>query len=111
MLRNTDLQASPLLALWLKLGYTLYKHTIYEVNFVEARIAKWGNSCGIRLPNSIVKALKMKEGTTVDIRMEKSHIVVSKSKSYKLKDLLSKITAQNRHKEIATGPSVGDEIW
>jgi antitoxin MazE len=76
---------------------------------MEARVAKWGNSCGIPLPNSIIKALKMGEGTTVEIHMEKNHIVISKSKSYKLNDLLSKITSRNKHSEIATGPLFGDE--
>ena len=78
---------------------------------MHARIAKWGNSCGVRLPSSIVKALDISEGSLVDIHMEKNHIVVSKSINYRLEDLVSQITPHNRHSEISTGPPVGEEIW
>ena len=66
---------------------------------MEARIAKWGNSCGIRLPNSIIKALNMGEGTTVDIHVEKDYIVVSKTKSYKLNGAF----ALGEHFDVDTG--------
>ena len=78
---------------------------------MQSRIAKWGNSCGIRLPGAIIKALEMSEGTAVDIHVEKNHIVVSKSKSYQLADLLSKITPGNKHSEINSGQPLGEEIW
>ncbi len=78
---------------------------------MQSRIAKWGNSCGIRLPGSMIKALDMSEGTSVDIHLEKDHIVVSKSKTYQLADLLSKITPHNKHSEVATGPALGEEVW
>jgi antitoxin MazE len=78
---------------------------------MQSRIAKWGNSCGIRLPSSIIKTLNMNEGTTVDIHLEKDHIVVSKSRTYRLNDLLSRITPSNKHSEVATGKSLGEEIW
>jgi antitoxin component of MazEF toxin-antitoxin module len=38
---------------------------------------------------------------------------VSKSEipKYRLEDLLARVTAENRHAEIDTGPSVGKEAW
>jgi antitoxin MazE len=33
------------------------------------RVAKWGNSLAIRLPAAIVKALELKEGEDVEIRV------------------------------------------
>jgi antitoxin MazE len=33
------------------------------------KITKWGNSLGIRLPLAVVKALGLKEGDQVDIRV------------------------------------------
>ena len=33
------------------------------------KITKWGNSLGIRLPLAVVKALGVKEGDQVDIRV------------------------------------------
>jgi antitoxin MazE len=31
------------------------------------RVAKWGNSLGIRLPDAVVKALKLKSGDEIEI--------------------------------------------
>jgi len=33
------------------------------------QVSKWGNSLAIRLPASVVEALKLKEGDEVDIRV------------------------------------------
>lgn len=78
---------------------------------MEARIAKWGNSLGLRIPLAAVKAIGIKENTMVDLRIKRNEIVISKAKSYKLADLLSKVTAKNRHSEIDTGTVVGEEVW
>lgn len=36
------------------------------------RVAKWGNSLGVRLPRSVVEALGLKEGDAIDIHVEGS---------------------------------------
>jgi antitoxin MazE len=33
------------------------------------QVAKWGNSLAIRLPAAVVKALKLKEGDDIEIRI------------------------------------------
>lgn len=33
------------------------------------RVAKWGNSLAIRLPAAVVKALQLKEGDSIEIRI------------------------------------------
>ena len=33
------------------------------------RVAKWGNSLAIRLPATVVEALKLKEGDDVEVRV------------------------------------------
>jgi antitoxin MazE len=38
------------------------------------RVAKWGNSLAIRLPRSVVEALKLKEGDSIDV-----HVVGARS--------------------------------
>ncbi len=42
------------------------------------KITKWGNSLGIRLPLAVVKALGVKEGDQVDIRVsgERAFVVL-----------------------------------
>lgn len=38
------------------------------------QLAKWGNSLAVRLPRSVVEALKLKEGDSIDI-----HVVGTRS--------------------------------
>jgi len=33
------------------------------------RVSKWGNSLAIRLPSPIVKALELKEGDSIEVRL------------------------------------------
>ncbi len=42
------------------------------------RVSKWGNSLAIRLPLAVVKALGLKEGDQVDVRLsgERAFVVV-----------------------------------
>ena len=35
----------------------------------HVRVSKWGNSLAIRLPGTVVEALKLKEGDEVDVRV------------------------------------------
>ena len=78
---------------------------------MQSRIAKWGNSCGIRIPKSIAKELDINEGTAVEINIQNNNIVISKARAYRLDELLAKVTPQNTHSEIDTGKPVGQEIW
>ncbi len=47
---------------------------------MEARIQKWGNSDGIRIPSSILKTLNIKTNDKVDLIQEKDRIIISKPK-------------------------------
>ena len=78
---------------------------------MEANVSKWGNSLGLRIPMSIAKALDLKENTAVELTVKNNEIVIAKSKTYKLSELLSKVTANNKHNEVETGNALGNEIW
>lgn len=47
---------------------------------MEARLQKWGNSDGIRIPSSILKSLNLKTNDKVDLIQEKDKIIISKPK-------------------------------
>ena len=47
---------------------------------MEARIQKWGNSDGIRIPSSILKTLNIKTNDKVDLIQEEDRIIISKPK-------------------------------
>ncbi|MBO5138295.1 MAG: AbrB/MazE/SpoVT family DNA-binding domain-containing protein [Bacilli bacterium] len=51
---------------------------------MEARIQKWGNSDGIRIPSSILKSLNIKKNDILNIEQKDGKIIISvpKKKRY-----------------------------
>ena len=77
------------------------------------KIQKWGNSLGLRIPKSFAKEAAIEEGSSVDLSLEGDRLVIKPVRAfpYKLSELLSLVTEDNRHEEILTGEAVGREIW
>jgi antitoxin MazE len=76
------------------------------------KVQKWGNSLGVRIPKAVAKDAEIREGASVDLRMEDGRVViVPVKKTYTLEELVSRITAKNRHPETDWGPPVGREVW
>jgi antitoxin MazE len=78
---------------------------------MEAKVKKWGNSLGVRIPNLIVRELSLKDGTLVDINDRGNEIIIKPVQRNKLSEMLSNINKHNIHKEIETGGPAGKEIW
>lgn len=51
---------------------------------MEAKVQKWGNSVGIRIPSSILKSLNIKTNDILNIEQEEDKIVIRipKKKKY-----------------------------
>ncbi len=47
---------------------------------MEAKLQKWGNSDGIRIPRSILKSLNLKTNDRLELIQEKDKIIISKPK-------------------------------
>ena len=47
---------------------------------MEAKIQKWGNSDGIRIPSNILKSLNLKTNDVVNIYEEDDKIIINKQK-------------------------------
>lgn len=77
---------------------------------MEAKIQKWGNSLGIRIPIGISKELSLENGSIVDITENDNHILIKPVKKRSLEDLLSKVTDDNIHDEISFGKPAGKEL-
>ena len=79
---------------------------------VQAKVIKWGNSLGIRLQKAIAEQMRLANGTTVDIKVSGSKMVVTKSPpKYTLKGLMKGVNEDNIHGEIDSGSPMGTEIW
>lgn len=82
-------------------------------DFMEARIQKWGNSDGIRIPSSILKSLNIKTNDILNIEQEDDKIIISvpKKKKISLADKFKEYKGKNLAKEFSWDESVGKEIW
>lgn len=80
---------------------------------MEARLQKWGNSVGIRIPSSIIKSLELKADDLLEIVEEDNKIVISKSNKNKisLKELFDNYNGDNLAKDFIWDDPQGREIW
>lgn len=78
---------------------------------MSAKIQKWGNSLGIRIPKIIMEKANLSINSEIEIECKNQKIIIfSKKKSIQLKDLLSQITKDNLHAEDSY-IKAGKEIW
>jgi antitoxin MazE len=76
------------------------------------RIARWGNSLGLRLPKSVALEAQVDEGDRVDVSVKNGAIVIRPTRpAYSLEQLVAKITPRNRHDETDWGTPSGHEAW
>ncbi len=47
---------------------------------MEARLQKWGNSNGIRIPHNLLKLLNLKTNDKVNLNYENDKIIITKPK-------------------------------
>ncbi len=77
-----------------------------------SKVQKWGNSLAIRIPKAYAEEASLKEGSEVNIRVEKGKIIIEPLKDkYNLDDLLSQVKEENIHKEYNWGKPTGKELW
>ena len=80
---------------------------------MKTRVQKWGNSLALRIPKSFAAEVGLQKETSVEVSLTDGKLVVTPVSQPKpaLKQLLAKITKDNLHSEVDTGPAVGNEIW
>lgn len=76
------------------------------------KIAKWGNSLGIRIPKQIVEQIQLAEGMELEITTEEDRLILTpKTKQYSLLELLDGMNEDHLHHEVDWGEPVGKEQW
>ena len=80
---------------------------------MRTRVQKWGNSLALRIPKSFATEVGLQRETDVEVSLANGTLVVTPVVKPKptLKQLLLKVTKENLHHEVATGPAVGKETW
>jgi len=76
-------------------------------------LARWGNSLALRIPKAVAEDAHLREGQSVTIAATPDGALVVKRarRRYTLDELVSRITAKNRHPETDWGKPQGKEIW
>ncbi len=79
----------------------------------DTHVSKWGNSLAVRIPRALARKARLAEGDrlTLDLAADGSIVLRSTRRKYELRQLVSRITARNRHSETDWGKSVGQEAW
>lgn len=80
---------------------------------MEARLQKWGNSNGIRIPSSILKALNLKTNDIINLEQIEDKIIISKPVESKisLAEKFKEYHGENLAKEFSWDEARGKEIW
>lgn len=98
------------------------EHQSYErcgITMITATLSKWGNSSAIRIPNQLLKHLNLEEGSEIEILVTADNELLLRPKTKPeesneelrnhLKNLLSKVKQDTRHKVIDFGTE-GNEL-
>ena len=77
---------------------------------MQAVVQKWGNSLGFRIPSLWAKDNKVKNGSKIEVIVEKEKIIILPQKK-SLDDMLALVTPDNIHSEVSAGNAIGKEEW
>jgi antitoxin MazE len=78
---------------------------------MPVRIARWGNSLGVRIPKHIAERIGLREGARVEVAAEADRIVITRAPPrYLLGELLRGMTPEAMREAFDWGPDKGREI-
>ncbi|MBI2830053.1 MAG: AbrB/MazE/SpoVT family DNA-binding domain-containing protein [Chloroflexi bacterium] len=80
---------------------------------MKTRVQKWGNSLALRIPKAFAAEVGLQKETAIEISLADGKLVIAPvvKPKFTLKQLLARITKENLHHEVGTGPAVGNETW
>ncbi len=80
---------------------------------MRATVRKWGNSLALRIPRSFAAEARLEQGMPVEVSLVEGKLVVTPvtDPAFTLEQLLAGVTEENLHREVGTGPPVGNEAW
>lgn len=78
---------------------------------MEITVKKMGEGLAVPLPQDIVAALAMKEGTAVSLTVEGSSLVLKPARKLRLSEMLVNHRPEHNHSETDWGATKGKEAW
>jgi antitoxin MazE len=88
---------------------SVYRHCRYGGGAMRARVQRWGNSLAVRIPKAFASDLGLDDGEPVELTVEDGALTVRPAPvpTYRLGELLDRVTRANRHGETDLGPPAG----
>ncbi len=78
---------------------------------MSAKIQKWGNSLGVRIPKSVIEKMRLTENSEVEVEHKNGTIIIFPAKGkFSLDSLVNGITKENLHREDDQ-MAEGNEVW
>jgi len=80
---------------------------------MRTRVQKWGNSLALRIPKSFATEIGFQRETSIEVSLADGKLIITPVVQPKLnlKQLLARVTKENLHHEVDTGPAIGNETW
>jgi antitoxin MazE len=80
---------------------------------MRTHIQLWGHSLALRIPKALAATANLEQGTPVELSASDGKLVITplKPPAITLADLLERVTPDNLHGEVDTGPAAGGEAW
>ena len=80
---------------------------------MQTRVSEIGGELAVVIPASVAADAEIAANTDVEVTAENGAVIVRPAArgKYSLQELLSHVTAENRHAETDWGPPVGSEAW
>lgn len=78
---------------------------------MKAKIQKWGNSHGVRIPISYLNNLGLKDNDNVDILLEENQIVIKKTPSKTFEEIVEGYDGSYVCEEFEPYDVKGNELW
>lgn len=77
-----------------------------------AKIQKWGNSNGIRIPKAALETAHLKENDKVELVVRDGNIIIMPVKKHKtFEERIAGFTGEYEYEEWDTGTPVGEEVF
>jgi antitoxin MazE len=78
---------------------------------MQVRLARWGNSLGLRIPKEVAAQAGLRAGIRVELAAEADRIVIKPARPrYVLAELLEGVTPEAMREAFDWGPDRGREI-
>jgi antitoxin MazE len=78
----------------------------------KSKVAKWGNSLAVRIPQDVAREMGLVEGSDVSVSVKGGSMTIRPARrTLTLDELLDGVTPENAGGEFDSGPPVGREVW